>query len=672
MQVDIVGKVNNVKIFKKDALLPLFEAVVNSIQSIEEKETEDGLIKVKIIRDEEQQVLEDKEDNSFRAVKEIIIEDNGVGFNDANFRSFQLADSTYKFQKGAKGNGRFVWLKTFDEVMVRSAYLDVDKEIKIRDFNFVLDQEPIKMIESSRDSQVTRTKVHLKGLKDHFVDGIPKKLETIAMRIIEHCMAYLVSSYCPEITIEDDEDKISINELFKEKVILSTEEETFQIKGNYFNLMHVKSLKADGNENRIHFCGNQRTVEDKKLETWITALENRLELEDNRKFFYSAYVSGDILDKSVNLERTGFNISQNEVDLLNEITMADIRNEAIKYIKKYLKVYIEPLNKKKIEVISDYIHYQSPQYKPLLKYKPEKLESIALSSLEPSKLEIELFKITQEFNLEVKKEGDRLLSQRIDDIKNIDEYKHQYASYIEKENISGVTSLAQYVVHRKVILKLLEAGIKAKNGKYEKEEYIHKLIFPMRAESEDIGYEQHNLWLIDEKLSYHYYLASDMSMKKNKHLKGLDDLDRPDLIIFDRPLVMVNQEENPYQSIVIVEFKRPMRADYDDESNPITQVYDYVKKIRSGTELDKDGRPIRATANTPIYLYVICDLTPSMMNNAENFNLHPTPDGEGFFGYNNTPKVNAYIEVISFDKLLNDARKRNKILFDKLFYPEDK
>lgn len=672
MQVDVIGKVNNVKISKKDALLPLFEAVVNSIQSIEEKEDRDGLIKIKIIRDEEQQVIEDKEDNNFRAVSDIIVEDNGVGFNDANFRSFQLADSTYKFQKGAKGNGRFVWLKSFESVSVRSAYLDEEGKVKIRDFNFVLDQDPIQMIDSSRKSSVTRTKVQLRGLKGQFVDGIPKKLETIAMRIIEHCMAYLVSNYCPEITLEDDEDKISINKLFREKVILSIDEETFTIKGNKFNLMHVKSLKADGNENRLHFCGNQRTVENKKLDTWIRALEDKLELNDGRKFFYSAYVSGEVLDKNVNLERTGFNISQNEVDLINEITLGDIRNEAIKCIKEYLKDYIEPLNKKKIEKISDYICYTSPQYKPLLKYKPDRLESIALSNLEPSKLELELFKITQEFNLEVKKEGDKLLAQKMDDIKNIEEYKNQYKDYIEKENVSGATSLAQYIVHRKVILKLLESGIKIRNGKYEKEEYIHNLIFPMRVESDDIGYDQHNLWLIDEKLSYHYYLASDMSMKKNRELTWLSDLDRPDLIIFDRPLVMVNQDENPYQSIVIIEFKRPMRADYDDESNPIAQVYEYVKKIRNGTERDKDGRPIRVTMNTPIYLYVICDLTPSMMNHAENFNLHPTPDGEGFFGYNNTSKVNAYIEVISFDKLLNDARKRNKILFDKLFYPEDK
>ncbi len=32
-------------------------------------------------------------------------------------------------------------------------------------------------------------------------------------------------------------------------------------------------------------------------------------------------------------------------------------------------------------------------------------------------------------------------------------------------------------------------------------------------------------------------------------------------------------------------------------------------------------------------------------------------------------KYNAYIEVISYDKLLTDAKKRNNILFDKLGLP---
>jgi len=35
----------------------------------------------------------------------------------------------------------------------------------------------------------------------------------------------------------------------------------------------------------------------------------------------------------------------------------------------------------------------------------------------------------------------------------------------------------------------------------------------------------------------------------------------------------------------------------------------------------------------------------------------------------NIPPYNAYIEIISYDKLLEDANKRNQVLFDKLNLP---
>jgi hypothetical protein len=44
-----------------------------------------------------------------------------------------------------------------------------------------------------------------------------------------------------------------------------------------------------------------------------------------------------------------------------------------------------------------------------------------------------------------------------------------------------------------------------------------------------------------------------------------------------------------------------------------------------------------------------------------------TPDNLGYYGFN--PTLNAYYEVISYRKLLADAQKRNRILFEKLNIP---
>ena len=47
-----------------------------------------------------------------------------------------------------------------------------------------------------------------------------------------------------------------------------------------------------------------------------------------------------------------------------------------------------------------------------------------------------------------------------------------------------------------------------------------------------------------------------------------------------------------------------------------------------------------------------------------------TPDGRGYFGYNGQLKL--YFEVISYEKLIGDALRRNRMLFKKLGLPTDR
>ena len=46
---------------------------------------------------------------------------------------------------------------------------------------------------------------------------------------------------------------------------------------------------------------------------------------------------------------------------------------------------------------------------------------------------------------------------------------------------------------------------------------------------------------------------------------------------------------------------------------------------------------------------------------------HLTPDDGGLFGYNHN--YQAYVEVISFNRLLEMARRRNHAFFDRLGLP---
>jgi hypothetical protein len=84
MKVDLVGKLKNTQLPRSKALLPMFEAVVNSFQSIEDAggRIQNPIIEIIAKRDPVLPGIEmDTEVNGF------VITDNGVGFNDANVDS---------------------------------------------------------------------------------------------------------------------------------------------------------------------------------------------------------------------------------------------------------------------------------------------------------------------------------------------------------------------------------------------------------------------------------------------------------------------------------------------------------------------------------------------------------------------------------------------------------
>jgi len=79
------------------------------------------------------------------------------------------------------------------------------------------------------------------------------------------------------------------------------------------------------------------------------------------------------------------------------------------------------------------------------------------------------------------------------------------------------------------------------------------------------------------------------------------------------------------------------------------------------------GRPIPNSKDIPGFCYAICDLTSTIVKRCKLLGLTVTSDNMGYFGYN--PNYKAYIEVMSFDKLVNAAKERNRAFFDKLGLP---
>jgi len=433
---------------------------------------------------------------------------------------------------------------------------------------------------------------------------------------------------------------------------------------------HIKIYHPEALGHKIHYCAHNREVFSKTI--GIPDLCGALLDESKKGFYYSAYVSSSFLDSKVNEGRTGFigyqGTDNDELEFLcpGELSWKEINKGLYAEIDKYLISYLEPLRIQKFDRIERHIKNEAPQFLPIFRRKPEEIASISPNELEPRKLNLALYKIKQKEDLKTKQEIEEILHEDVSTIAYTDACEEKIRKIIPTVTEDGKATLAEYIVQRKVILKLLERRMGLQQtGQYSKEDRIHELIIPMNITSEDNDFGTHNLWLIDERLAYHHFLASDKQLIANKPIQS-NSTDRPDVItynnIYDIPLAYAG-DKPPFQSITILEFKRPVRNDYNKE-NPIDQVIRYVRKIEQSTCLTKEGRQIEIRKGTPFYCYILCDLTPKLREIIEERNFKPTPDAWGYYFYHDT--LNAYIEIISFDKLLKDATQRNQILFDKL------
>lgn len=654
--IDLEGRIKNFDLPKQKPLIPLFETIVNSIYAIEERqEIEDfeGYVEVKIIR-HPQEVIEGF-DSSINDIIGFAVTDNGVGLDENNMHSFLQSDSTYRIEKGGKGVGRFSWLKAFETTHIESVFCD-DGTWSKRSFDFSLKNPEINdQLVESKDIHEHRTSVELKNYYPAYGKHVPKKAETIASSIMQHCLIYLMSSKCPKIVVVDDE-KYCVNDIFASKIRRDENEAVFSVGEYKFSMLHIEVEDSSLGASKLYLFANDRMVQEMDIEKEIVDLDKNLYRD--KGFYYVGILSGEYLDENVETTRTGFKIPDDSEE--GDVSLKDIVDGAKNEIEKYLSDYLALVATDKSQRIQKYIRSEAPQFGHLLKYMPEEIAAIK-PNVKDTKLDDELYKIKRKFDVSLKKENAEIIKNISVGAETLDVYGEKFKKQIEKISDSNKAALAEYVAHRKVIIELLKQGIRlTDNGKFELEKYIHNLIYPMRRTSEEIEYSSHNLWMIDERLAYCEYISSDIPFNNDSKE------DRPDVLMLDNP-VAVSDEENcgkEYETIVILELKRPMRDDYTNAENPIVQMMEYVEKLKSNTISDKYGRPIRVGENTQFYLYAVCDLTPKLQKIAKRYNFVETPDKLGMYFYNDN--INAYIEILSFNKIIVDAEKRNRILFDKL------
>lgn len=633
-----------------NALLPLFEAITNSIHAVQERFENDWKTKGQI----EIYILP-REDGK---VQDIEIEDNGIGLNYDNFKSFKTSDSPYKIKKGGKGIGRLSWLKAFESAHIISVFENENKKYR-REFIFKLDEnEPISShsVREVSTNVPVKTSIKLTQMKENYVGKFPEKIDTVIQKSLFHFLPMLIAG-APSISFINDKDSNDIKEIFnqhkynEESISLSLDSDEDKNQFILQNIMIDKKIVSD-KAHTIYFAANERIVGSHNISNQI-GLSKHFDFEGH-DVYYIGIISGDYMNNAVVDARNGFYMDEKfKQDLIKNV-LQSLENG---YLKQQIDDLLEAKTQKLTNVLKDYPRYT---------YMVEDKKKWAQSNLPPNALnDEEIFKQLSIYdyraNRDIKNDIKKVLTKSI----NPDEINEKISEIVSKLGDQNKSSLAEYVAKRKGILDLLESKLgyeDAENEKRYKEEAVHKIICPMTVDSTDITIDNHNLWVLDDRLAYYQYFASDKQIKQ--FVKSSDSKKEPDIILFNGCTLFERKNQN--QPVVIIEFKRPARTDYTDKENPIQQIYDYIDDLRDKKVATPAGRLItEINDKTPFFCYVVCDNTPNLQNILKRERMDKElPGGRGWYGEN--PSYNAYFEILEYKTLLDDARIRNEAFFKEL------
>ncbi|MDO8687268.1 MAG: hypothetical protein Q7K41_01630, partial [Dehalococcoidales bacterium] len=376
-------------------------------------------------------------------------------------------------------------------------------------------------------------------------------------------------------------------------------------------------------------------------------------IEKTRKnYIIIAYVLGAYLDANVSPERGRFNFPTEGSDLLYPLSQQAIEKQSANIVERIFKDQVHTRRQNRLDAFKKYVDESAPWYKPYLK-------DLDLSAI-PSDLDEQTMEAAlQQIKFRKEKLAKAALKKIIENPKpELFANANDLVKHIQE---AGSSDLTHYIALRKIVLDLLKKLLEIKDdGIYNKEADIHNIIFPMKNDSETIRYEEHNLWILDEKLNFTELISSDKATDN----KGGN---RPDLLIFNNRMVYRNGNEksNP---VTIFEFKQPQRDDFAVQSNkedPVDQILRYAREIKDGKYKNPEGRDIYIDENTPFYGYIVCDFTKKVKDWLwVNKEFTPMPDGQGYFKWFANNKL--YMEVLAWDKILKDAEQRNGIFFKKL------
>jgi DNA-binding transcriptional ArsR family regulator len=660
--INIKRAVENIK-STTTVFTPIVETVVNAIQAIEAAGISNGAVRLRVRRSAQSELEPDGEGSR---ILDVEVSDNGIGFTQDNRTSFDTLYSEHKIALGGKGFGRLICLRYFDDVRVDSNFLEqtmLRRQFDMGKLNELIVNERV----SESKATDSGTAVTLAGER---TGRLPRRLSTIARGLVELLLPYFTTRgyVCPRITLAelDNTNEIVLNDYVDSpgaiihEVFLS--ESTFSLPATFgpeeFKVRVFKFLSPQNKTSKLSLVAHKREVTDTLLANYVPEfLEEFVEVPGgditrSRNYILKSYVFGQYLDKHVLLERDAFNFHKDN-ELLLGISQSQIEEHAAQLTKAAVIEQVTTRQEKKRERVELYVEEQAPWYKALVR-------SIDIASLSPaaSEADIEVFLHREKYKQErrIRQEVAAVLASG-----DPSELAKKARELADRVSESSKNELVHYVALRKQVLELFKRSLELNDsGSFQSEQTVHDVIFPTKIDDREIGFESHNLWILDERLSFTSYLASDLPLSGGT-------TQRPDIIAFHHPVAFraENEASNP---VTIFEFKRPGRDDFANPSSredPVEQIVRYVNAMRAGEYRTPKGREIAIGPNTPFYGFVVCDLSAKVklwLHDQKDFKA--MPDGLGYFHWRGN--INLYIEVLSWSKVLKDAAMRNRAFFYKL------
>lgn len=673
--INLKGFISNIEIEPDEYMLPLQEVVVNSIQSIEDKlDRFKSSIGIKVIRSSEPVLDESEFDTPYSPILGFEVTDNGVGFIEKRFKAFNEIYTDINKAKGCKGVGRYSVLACFCSMEVDSTFNENGKWDNLT-FKYSA-KDGVSFDGASIHGKVKeerlRTKISLNNYRKDFVKYITKNKvsnDDIAESIIHHCLLYFTAEEMPLIRIYDEgneNDALILNDIFSTHIKFDREIKTIKLKDTKaeFKLNYIRNYST--RSHAMHLCANNREVGKKiTLSNYIPSFVKAIKDNEGCNYFLSIYVTGKLLDEKVNSQRTKFLLPLKEEDksVFDAICINELCNHISDDAKIEYKDIIIEAEEERDKRVKDYILNKE---KPRLAYRHllniEGSFTCIPANATDEKIESELHRKT--FMLEQKrsKAFDKAFAKKK---YNKEDFSTIIHSVLSEEARFSADKLADLMIRRKAVIKLFKKYLdwRDEDKDYMLEADLHNIIFTMGVETDTMPQNYHNLWLLDERLTFHSYATSDRAMCTNKHMEN-ESKKETDMLIYDFPWAFTDNQLN-VNSLVIFEFKRPGRDMNTSEDKKLdSQVNGYFEHLLESKAKSDKGRFLNIQKTTPKFGYIICDTHKELEEYNIDYNgFMKTPYGT-LFKIND--KLNMYIEVMTYQTMVEFAEKRHDSFFQAL------